>query len=61
MTATPAHVSEEVFAVLRRHLTAEAIVELAAAVATENFSARFNHAFEIESEGLTEAWQARRQ
>jgi alkylhydroperoxidase family enzyme len=52
MSATPAHVDGGVFSALRAKFGDEAMVELAAAVATENFSARFNVAFEIESQGL---------
>jgi len=52
MTATPAHVDEETFRALHAELGPEGMVELAAAIATENFSARFNHAFEIASAGL---------
>lgn len=51
MTQTPAKVSDELFGRLRSHLTPEQMVELAAAVALENFSARFNHAFGIEPGG----------
>lgn len=50
MTATPAAVPEELFECLRRQLTPEQMVELTAAVALQNFSARFNRAFDIEPE-----------
>jgi alkylhydroperoxidase family enzyme len=48
MTATPARVPEELFLALAAQLTPEQLVELTAAVALENFSARFNQAFAIE-------------
>lgn len=51
MSATPAHVSDELFRRLADRLTPAQLVELTAAVALENFSARFNHAFGIEPDG----------
>jgi alkylhydroperoxidase family enzyme len=48
MTATPARVPEELFAALAAQLSPEQMVELTAAVALENSSARFNQAFAIE-------------
>ena len=50
MTATPAHVSDEVFAEARRHFSDVQLVELAATVAMENERARFNRAFGVESQ-----------
>jgi len=41
-------VPEELYQRLAAELTKEQLVELAAAIALENFSARFNHAFAIE-------------
>src|SRR5262245_40667049 len=52
MTATPSGVDDATFGELRKELGDVGLVELAGAVATENFSARFNHAFGIEAEGL---------
>lgn len=52
MTQTPAVVSDELFCELSAQLTPEQMVELTAAIAVENFSARFNHAFGIEPAGL---------
>ena len=52
MTATPVNVPDELFARLRRHFTEDQIVELTAAVAYENYRARFNHALDIESDNL---------
>ncbi len=48
VSATPARVSEALFQRLAAHLSPEQMVELTAAIALENFSARFNRAFGIE-------------
>ncbi|MBE0599602.1 MAG: hypothetical protein IH614_20370 [Desulfuromonadales bacterium] len=50
MTATPARVPAALARKLAEHLSPEQIVELTAAIALENFSARFNRAFGIEPE-----------
>jgi alkylhydroperoxidase family enzyme len=47
MTRTPAVVPEELFQRLYGSLGESQIVELTATVALENFSARFNRAFDI--------------
>jgi len=47
MTATPAGVTDELVDRLRAHLDEEQIVELTAAIAFENYRARFNHAMGI--------------
>jgi alkylhydroperoxidase family enzyme len=52
MTRTPADVSDAVFEDIRALFSIEQIVELTAAVALENFRARFNCALKIESDGL---------
>jgi alkylhydroperoxidase family enzyme len=52
MTRTPADVSDAVFEELRTMLSTEQIVELTAAIALENFRARFNCALKVESDGL---------
>ena len=52
MTRTPAEVSDAVFEELSILFSAEQIVELTAAVALENFRARFNCALKIESDNL---------
>ncbi len=54
MTDTPAHVDDATFAELKENLGDVAVVELAGAVALENFSARFNHAFDIAPAGLAQ-------
>ena len=54
LTQTPANVSEELFDSLREHFNPKQMVELTAAIAWENFRARFNRGFGIEAEGFTE-------
>ncbi|MDE3111354.1 MAG: carboxymuconolactone decarboxylase family protein [Chloroflexota bacterium] len=52
MSTTPASVSDEVFADVRARFTNEEIVELVCALAMENYRARFNRAFGVESQGF---------
>ena len=52
MTRTPADVSDAVFEEVHARFTTEQIVELTAAIALENFRARFNCPLKIESDGL---------
>ena len=52
MTNTPVAVPEALFAQLRQHFTDAQLVELTATAAFENFRARFDHAFGVESPGL---------
>lgn len=52
MTHTPAEVSDAVFAEVQTLFTTEQIVELTAAMALENFRARFNCALKVESDSL---------
>ena len=52
LAATPANVSDELFAALRAHFTDEQLIELAAAAAQENYRARFNRTFNVGSDGL---------
>jgi len=52
MTHTPADVSDAAFDEIRALFSTEQIVELTAAIALENFRARFNCALKIESDGL---------
>ena len=54
LTRTPAEVPEELFHSLREHFNPQQMVELTAAIAWENFRARFNRGFGIEAEGFTE-------
>ena len=52
MTATPAEVSGELFAALRSRLSEAQLVELAAAIAWEQYRSRFNRVFDVQSAGL---------
>jgi len=52
MTRTPADVSDAAFAEIQSLFSTEQIVELTAAIALENFRARFNCALKIESDNL---------
>lgn len=52
MSRTPAEVSDSVFEQLASLFSTEQIVELTAAVALENFRARFNCALKVESDNL---------
>ena len=54
MSRTPADVSDEVFAEARRHFSDPQLVELAATIAMENYRARFNRAFLVESQHFYE-------
>jgi len=54
MTSTPANVPDDVFAGLRARFDDAQLVELSTAIAWENFRARFNRAFLVESDGLSE-------
>ena len=49
MSATPAEVTDAVFDAVRAHFTDAQIVELAASIAMENYRARFNRTFGVES------------
>jgi alkylhydroperoxidase family enzyme len=50
MTDTPVDVDDTVFSEARRHFSDPQLVELAATIAMENYRARFNRAFLIESQ-----------
>jgi alkylhydroperoxidase family enzyme len=52
MTNTPVGISEDLFEGLRRLFDDSQLVELTSAIAWENYRARFDHAFGIESEGF---------
>jgi AhpD family alkylhydroperoxidase len=53
MTATPSDVEDELFDALRARFDERQLVELTAAIAIENYRARFNWAFGIEPQGFT--------
>ena len=48
VTATPVRVPDDLYTRLETQLSPAQMVELTSAIALENFSARFNRAFEIE-------------
>ena len=50
MTATPAAISDELFQELRGQFSDRQLTELASALAWENYRARFNRVFLVESE-----------
>ncbi len=52
MTETPVNVSDELFAELRGHFNERQLVELTSSIAWENYRARYDHAFGVESEGF---------
>jgi 4-carboxymuconolactone decarboxylase len=54
MTRTPVEVPDALFAELRRHFDERQLVELTSSIAWENYRARFDHAFGIESAGFSE-------
>ena len=54
MTGTPAVVGGDLFDALRERLDEAQMVELTAAIAWENYRARFNHAFGIGPQGFSE-------
>jgi alkylhydroperoxidase family enzyme len=54
MTDTPVEVPDELFAALRRELDEEQMIELTAAIAWENYRARFDHALGIKAQGFSE-------
>ena len=53
MTRTPLDVSDETFQELSEHFTHRQLVELTSCIGWENYRARFDHAFGIESEGFS--------
>lgn len=52
-TRTPADVPAELLAALQEHFSPEQIVELVTAIALENFRARFNRPFDVQSENVS--------
>jgi alkylhydroperoxidase family enzyme len=52
MTITGQKVTDELFAEARRHFSEAQMVELAAAIALENFRSKFNVALGVEDQGF---------
>ncbi len=53
MSRTPVEVPDELSAKLRSHFTEGQLVELTAAIAWENYRARFDHALGVEAQGFS--------
>lgn len=53
LTHTPSRVEENLFHALRARFSERELVELSAAIAWENYRARFNRTFSVESEGFS--------
>ena len=54
ITDTPVEVPDELFANLRKELDEQQVIELTAAIAWENYRARFDHALGIEAQGFSD-------
>jgi alkylhydroperoxidase family enzyme len=52
MTDTPANVSDELYARLRKQFSDEQLMQLGAQIAFENYRARWNRIFDVESDNL---------
>ncbi len=52
MTDTPANVSDDLYARLRKQFSEEQLMQLGAQIAFENYRARWNRIFDVESDQL---------
>jgi alkylhydroperoxidase family enzyme len=52
LTATPANVSDELYARLRNQFSEEQLMQLGGQIAFENYRARWNRLFNVESDNL---------
>ena len=52
LTDTPSNVSEDLYARLRKQFSEEQLLELGAQIAFENYRARSNRVFDVESDHL---------
>jgi len=52
MTDTPANVSDDLYARLRKQFSEEQLMQLGAQIAFENYRARWNRIFKVESDNL---------
>ena len=52
MTDTPANVSDDLYARLRTQFSEEQLMQLGAQIAFENYRARWNRIFKVESDSL---------
>jgi alkylhydroperoxidase family enzyme len=55
MTDTPANVSDDLYAWLRKQFSEEQLMQLGAQIAFENYRARWNRIFDVESDNLYQA------
>ena len=52
LTETPSDISDELYARLRRQFSEEQLMQLGAQIAFENYRARWNRLFNVESDNL---------
>ena len=52
MSNTPVEISDALYSELRKHFSEEALIELAADIAQENYRARWNRVFDVGSDSL---------
>ena len=52
MTDTPANISDDLYAPLRKQFSEEQLMQLGAQIAFENYRARWNRIFNVESDNL---------
>jgi alkylhydroperoxidase family enzyme len=53
LTRTPTNVDDSLFAALHNRFSERQLVEMSAAIAWENYRARFNRTFAVEAEGFS--------
>lgn len=61
MTDTPANVSDNLYARLRNQFSEEQLMQLGAQIAFENYRARWNRIFNVESDNLYAPYTAQSQ
>ena len=54
MLSTPANISDELYKALRAKFSEEQLLQLSGQIAFENYRARLNRVFDVESDGLYE-------
>jgi alkylhydroperoxidase family enzyme len=59
MAETPANISDDLYARLRNQFSEEQLLQLAGQIAFENYRARFNRVFDVESDNLYQGTTAR--
>jgi alkylhydroperoxidase family enzyme len=58
LTATPSNVSDELYARLRNQFSEEQLMQLGGQIAFENYRARWNRLFNVESDNLYQGTRA---